>query len=449
MITYKAAKKKAVIPCSEISVTNNGAGQRSDHNFFCNILILDDNRTKVCFLMLDSALIEFISPDSIRYKTAKATDIVAGNIIIWNSETDSCDKPEPGILNKKGNINPEDLADKIVEEIKTTNKNFVHIVLETGKKTITDNKNTDDSVNREVIILSAREPGGKLFALLLNYDCHLALYWSKEETLKENKDKEVHIEDAITNSTAIEGRIRSVSERISVPQNDMSISEIDSQGIAIHNFALIAVPAILDRSKENKIRELSPYENTMVLSLTSGVKMVYGNIQIIINLIGENIISNLSKQSIKRMERKASDNKYLHRDFHISMNLLMNYIYDNFGKEALIKYLKQYSGAYYKPLNQKLKTGDKEALIEYFRDIYEKEEWPVNIITKGNTIEITQDACPGITHIRSKGWKPCPCYRETYNTVYKTLCEGTPFEYILENFNEETGACKQIFVIRR
>ena len=130
------------------------------------------------------------------------------------------------------------------------------------------------------------------------------------------------------------------------------------------------------------------------------------------------------------------------------MNLLMNYIYDNFGKNALINYLKQYSRAYYKPLNQKLKAGDKNALIEYFRDIYEKEEWPVKIITKGDTIEITQDACPGLSYIRSKGWKPCPCYRETYDTLYSTLCEGTSFEYILEYFNDETGACKQIFILK-
>ena len=36
-------------------------------------------------------------------------------------------------------------------------------------------------------------------------------------------------------------------------------------------------------------------------------------------------------------------------------------------------------------------------------------------------------------------------YSETYNTVYKTLCKDTPFEYELEYFDEETGACRQVF----
>ncbi|MGV8090498.1 MAG: hypothetical protein AB2L24_01350 [Mangrovibacterium sp.] len=147
----------------------------------------------------------------------------------------------------------------------------------------------------------------------------------------------------------------------------------------------------------------------------------------------------------KVMERKASDNKYLHKDFHLSMNILLRYIYENFGKEQLINYLVQYAEAYYQPINQKLKEGNMTVLEKYFTDIYKKEEWPVKINCGGNFIEIEQDACPGISYIKSKGGEPCPYYRETYDTIYKTICRGTPFEYTLEYFSEETGACKQLF----
>ena len=123
----------------------------------------------------------------------------------------------------------------------------------------------------------------------------------------------------------------------------------------------------------------------------------------------------------------------------------MTYIYNNFGKDALLNYLKQYSRAYHKPLNQQLKAGNIEALSDYIKDIYEKEEWPVKIISGKDSVQIIHEACPGISHIVKKGGQPCPHYRETYNTVYKTICEGTPFEYSLEYFNDETGACKQLF----
>lgn len=150
-------------------------------------------------------------------------------------------------------------------------------------------------------------------------------------------------------------------------------------------------------------------------------------------------------KNIKTMSRKASDNKYLHKDFHISMNLLMEYIYNNFGKDKLIEYLKQYTSEYFKPLYEKMKKGDIDAIASYLRDIYEQEEWTVSIVQDENTVVVSQDACPGISHIKSKGGTPITLYVETYNTVYKTLCEGTPFEYELVFFDEETGACKQIF----
>jgi hypothetical protein len=150
-------------------------------------------------------------------------------------------------------------------------------------------------------------------------------------------------------------------------------------------------------------------------------------------------------QGVKVMERKASDNKYLHRDFHISLNILMGHISSNFGKDALISYLEQYAGAYYKPLKQELKLGNIGALFEYLTEIYAKEEWPVKIISDENYILVEQESCPGISHIKASGNQPCPGYRETYNTLYTTLCRDTPFEYTLEYFNDETGACKQIF----
>lgn len=148
---------------------------------------------------------------------------------------------------------------------------------------------------------------------------------------------------------------------------------------------------------------------------------------------------------IKIMSRKASDNKYLHKDFHLSMNLLLDYIYKKFGKEELIRYLEQYTVAYHQPLKEQMKAGNMNALTAYFTDIYGKEEWPVAIKQEKNYVVIEQHACPGISYIRKKGGNPCSLYIETYKTVYSILCKDTPFEYFLEYFDQETGACKQIF----
>ncbi|WP_085535189.1 hypothetical protein [Massilibacteroides vaginae] len=152
-----------------------------------------------------------------------------------------------------------------------------------------------------------------------------------------------------------------------------------------------------------------------------------------------------TQNKIKIMRRNASDNKYLHKDFHLSMNILLNYIYNNWGKEALISYLQQYTCSFHKPLSEQIKIGNIHDLAIYFKEVYKKEEWPVQINHGKDFLEIEQSACPGISHIKSKGELPCPLYIETYRTVYNTLCLNTPFEYTLEYYDEETGACKQIF----
>ena len=146
------------------------------------------------------------------------------------------------------------------------------------------------------------------------------------------------------------------------------------------------------------------------------------------------------------MNRKASDNKYLHRDFHISLNMLLEYIIDRFGEKGVIQYLSQYARAYHKPLHEQLMTGNLTALSDYLTQIYQKEDWPVQIRSGVDFIELQQDACPGIFHIKASGKQPSRCYMETYRTVYETLCEDTPFRYQLQQFDIETGACMQLFI---
>ena len=145
------------------------------------------------------------------------------------------------------------------------------------------------------------------------------------------------------------------------------------------------------------------------------------------------------------MNRKASDNKYLHRDFHITLNILLEYIEDRFGEKAVIQYLSQYTRAFHQPLHEQLMNGNLTALSDYLTQLYQKEEWPVRIRSGDGFIELQQDACPGISHLKASGNQPSPCYIETYRTVYETLCKDTPFRYQLQHFDHETGACTQLF----
>jgi len=273
------------------------------------------------------------------------------------------------------------------------------------------------------------------------------------------------VSESMKNSSVLNGKIHFVSEEITTPFSEMAEQ---LQGLAIGSYAFVTIPAETCAGFGRRIIMRSPYKNTMVIglpnsfpdypparvpylqkgsgALTAGFdRLADKNGNVLEDLVSKKILNPLLMQSRRIMDRKASDNKYMHKDFHISLNLLMEYIYGNFGESALIAYLEQFAVAYFKPLKQKLESGDLAALRNYFTDIYNKEEWPVRIFFSTNVLEIEQEACPAISHIRAAGGKPCPCYRETYSTIYKTLCMNTSFKYTLEYFDEETGACKQIF----
>ena len=282
-----------------------------------------------------------------------------------------------------------------------------------------------------------------------------------EMVMERDKDLEEDQLDGIPDKTYA----RMIQEMSARKEN---VCETVLQGLAVNNFALVTFPGEVYVEFGLKVKELSPYPYTMVIGLanshvgyipaqeafsqggyevrtawTSQLTVDAGDI--LVNLVNRKILAGLLKQSVRVMERKASDNKYLHKDFHVSMNLLLTYIYDNFGRDALISYLQQFAREYHKPLIEQLRAGKTDALVSYLKGIYEKEEWPVEIMVRDTSVELTQSACPAISHIIEKGGKPSPYYRETYNTVYKTICEGTPFEYVLEYFDESTGACKQVF----
>lgn len=368
-----------------------------------------------------------------------------------------------------------------------------------------------DKYGKDVVTLFANGAEGNINHL--NYQDPDQLR-SFEEAERVGKKLGAYVIDSIRDSKALDGKIRFISEKVTLPlrkiteeekewaemvlvrDKDLDEDLLDGipdktyakmikgmlertdkafetvlQGMAIHNFAFVTFPGEVYVEFGLMVKELSLYDNTMVIGLANSQsgyipkkeafsqggyevrtawtsQLVHEAGDILVSLVKEKILDNLSAQGVKAIVKKASDNKYLHKDFHLALNLLMTYVYDHFGKEALVNYLEQFALAYYRPLNQKLRSGDKESLVGYFKEIYEKEESSVNITVRGNSVEITQDACPAISHIVLSGEKPCPHYRETYNTVYKTICKDTPFEYELEYFDDATGACRQLFKMK-
>ena len=150
---------------------------------------------------------------------------------------------------------------------------------------------------------------------------------------------------------------------------------------------------------------------------------------------------------MEKMVRKASDNKYLHRDFHTGLNFGIDYIAKLYGEDAVIEYLVDYARVFHKPLTQAVKEKGLSALEDYFRKLYETEEAIDDVTFESGADELIIDIkkCPAVSHITKQGNKMSDMFVETARTVYKTVVEETEFGYEMLFYDKETGKSKQRF----
>lgn len=148
------------------------------------------------------------------------------------------------------------------------------------------------------------------------------------------------------------------------------------------------------------------------------------------------------------MERKASDNEYLHKDFHGALNVAIEYLHQRYGGEAVRRYLRQFAGTYYSRLTYALKTRGLIAMKEHYENIYAIEGGEVDFEYTPDELIIKIESCPAVTHIKSLGMKPASLFHETIRTVNETICQGTPFAFELVEYDEDTGKSIEKFYRR-
>ena len=145
------------------------------------------------------------------------------------------------------------------------------------------------------------------------------------------------------------------------------------------------------------------------------------------------------------MDRCASDNEYLHKDFHGALSAGIEYLHDNYGEEGVREYLRQFATVFYAPLIARLKQKGLLVLKEYFERIYEIEGGDIETTFSDNELMISVKACPSVMHMREHGYPVAQLFHETTRTVNEALCEGTPFAAELVEYDEPTGRSVQRF----
>ena len=145
------------------------------------------------------------------------------------------------------------------------------------------------------------------------------------------------------------------------------------------------------------------------------------------------------------IHRSASDNEYLHKDFHGSLSVGLDYIAKNYGDDAVREYLWDFAVSFYAPLKKDLVDRGLVALKEHLAKIYDDESADFSITLSDDELLVEVAACPAVSHMRENGYKVSPYFIETTRTVNEAICDGTPFTAELVEYDEETGKNTQRF----
>lgn len=145
------------------------------------------------------------------------------------------------------------------------------------------------------------------------------------------------------------------------------------------------------------------------------------------------------------MTRRASDNAYLHKDFHGALSTAIDYLQQTYGREAVRQYLRQFAASYYAPLKRDICSRGLVALKEYFEQIYAIEGGKVEIDLFDDELTLRIFACPAVTHMRENGYAVAELFYETHVAVNDAICEDTPFAAEMPEYDQATGRSVQRF----
>ena len=146
------------------------------------------------------------------------------------------------------------------------------------------------------------------------------------------------------------------------------------------------------------------------------------------------------------IDMKTEDNKYLHRDFHLSGDVALKYCAEKYGYNALIDFLTEYVKKYYSPRIQEIKERGLVALQEWIEKLYEIEENSELLHTEllENKLIVTIDKSPVIEYMHSLNQQPSEYYIEETRTLYRVIAEECGLDFRLEYYQED-GAAKMHF----
>jgi len=150
------------------------------------------------------------------------------------------------------------------------------------------------------------------------------------------------------------------------------------------------------------------------------------------------------------IDRRAADNKYLHRDFHAALDQGLMYLGERYGDNAVSDYLRSFAKGFYAPLIARARDVGFAALRQHIESIYEIEEASeaVTVVETDGELRVSVSACPAVAFMKSVGHTPSKWYKQTTSAVNETIADELDCGFSMISYDEETGAAEYRFFKR-
>lgn len=152
---------------------------------------------------------------------------------------------------------------------------------------------------------------------------------------------------------------------------------------------------------------------------------------------------------VHQMTRNASENRYLHRDFHNILSLGLDYLHDHFGPGAVVEYLQSFAIHFYAPLIDAMRRNPFEAIVESFVKTYREEEASDLLEFERNERELFVRIrhCPALAHIRGSNMTPSRFFSLTSSVVWETISREAGIGYAMLSYDRENGGAEHLFFL--
>ena len=149
-------------------------------------------------------------------------------------------------------------------------------------------------------------------------------------------------------------------------------------------------------------------------------------------------------ENTETLNIRAAQNEYYPPDFYCILNMGLDYLGEQFGREEIEAYLIRFTRNVYAPVIQAIRTKGRQAIGEKLVDLYQNEKVSdaLTIQSSGNTLSVETDYCPGVKHLNQTGRRVSKWYGHSTSVVMKELAKHAKCRFTMESYDRETGAAK-------